>query len=217
MQENDELLKNQLDIQKKLSALIGYEISNQHVATIIASWRYYEVLILLSNSIDLKRIKRDVRKIINLQNKVLDAIRDKQLHTFDHRNTSLPLFSSVEYWIRFEKILHKKKGSYFNHETLTKYAFFELLFLAESLGIKPPEQNYETSKFKKFLQIIVGPFNFKERSLEYYCQEYHKTKSKPHLKAKFDQLLEEIQKYSHDVKIWTKFVEFYQDKLFSLL
>lgn len=143
-------------IHEKLAKLI-INITLDQVILILTTWHFYQVLIKISCDAELKPLRKDVLKITELMKLVSENIFSNNLHLFLQK-TDLSFLRSIADWERLKTELTKQNGYPFNEKALIKKAYFELLFIAESLGLKPPNQNYKKNDLKSFLEIITGPF-----------------------------------------------------------
>mgnify|MGYP000603132368 CR=1 FL=1 len=206
----------QLVMKESVRKLTKYQITNDHFARILASWYYYQDLINLSKEVDLKRIKRKVKKFVDLH-KELSEILVRDTGLFHRAGIPLSLFNSFDNWIRFERLLNRKRGSPFNKERLTKMAYFELLFHGESLGISPPTKNYEENNLETYLSLLLQPLKIDHKTFEHYYQEYVNAKSGPDIKSRIAHLIQNSSSVCSNIKDWESTFSDFQNNLLPLM
>tara|TARA_R110002126_G_scaffold291441_1_gene452455 strand:- start:27947 stop:28681 length:735 start_codon:yes stop_codon:yes gene_type:complete len=208
------------NITTKINNILEYEISQELTMEIISSWHFHQVLINMSNKTETKKIKKKLHKAITLLNELKQDIYNDDLKFFDN-NFSSHFFEVPQEIIKLYELLNKKKGSSFNKEYIIKKAYFELLFIAELLGLKQPNNYYEPSKLKSFLRTItIAADNMsdkEDKSLQYYCQEYNKTKSNETIKYKIQTLIDKNISYKSDVYVFKELLIIYQDKIAPIM
>jgi hypothetical protein len=162
-------------IYLQLCDLVKHEISMEHVNIINNTWYYYQALIKMSKKIGLEKIKKKVNKLITLQDAILQEMFDQDISIFEQSGRPFALFGIRDNIIQFSEGLNRKNGSPYSTTSLVKQCYFELLFIAESLGLVPPSQNYQPSELKSFLKIVTTPLlestEATDKTREYYCQE----------------------------------------------
>ena len=118
---------------------------------------------------------------------------DQDISIFEQSGRPFTLFCIRDNIIQFSEGLNRKKGSSYSTGALTKQCYFELLFIAESLGLVPPNQYYQRSELKSFLEIVTTPLlessEATDKTLRYYCQEYDKAKNHPNVKKLISELI----------------------------
>ncbi len=211
-----------LFIHQKLKELIQFEISLQHVIIIISSWRHYQKLINTGRSAKLKRLKRNIQKLIPLRDEILMDIHNSDLKAFNHKKENiLAIFGKREKIDEFQKYLHRKNGSLYNKYTLTKLFYYELLFIGESFGLTPPLNYYKSSPLKAFLKIITEPLPKKyeptEDMLEFYCQQYDNAKKQTHIQDKITALIEMSSSYRSNLIKWELLLNIYRNEISPLI
>ncbi len=207
-------------IQSKLCDLLGYEISISHIRTIINSWAYYQVLTKMSGHTDLKQIKQKIKKFISLRDEILLYLFNHDISIFEQNSGVFSMFGIRDSLVEFAERLNRKRGSPYSENTLKKQCYFELLFIAESLGLVGPEQYYQASDLKSFLEIITEPllgYQEEKETLWYYCQEYEKAKNNPNVKEKMPSLIEHCAVYRLTLPIWQELLFIYQDQVAPLM
>lgn len=172
-----------LPMRLQLCDLIQHELSMKHVKIITETWYYYQALIKMSSKTDLKGIKKKINKLITLRDDILQEMFDQDISIFEQSGRPFILFGTRDEIIQFSEGLNRKNGSRYSTSSLKKQCYFELLFIAESLGLVPPNKYYQRSELKSFLEIITTPLlensEQTDKTLEYYCQEYDKAKNHP--------------------------------------
>ena len=210
-----------MPIYLQLCELIKPEISMEHVQIITNTWYFYQALIKMSSKTDLKGLKRKLKKFINIRDEILQEMFDQDIGIFEQSGRPFVLFGIRDHIIQFYEGLNRKKGSFYSTSALRKQCYFELLFIAESLGLEPPSQYYQPSELKSFLEIITTPFlenvEEKDKTLEYYCQEYDKAKNHPNVKKLISELIKHCIEYRLNAVSWGKLLTIYQLEIAPLM
>lgn len=205
----------------KLCDLIKHEISMEHVNIINNTWYYYQALINLSKKADLKRLKRKMKRLIIARDEMLQEIFDQDISLIEQSGRVFALFGSRDDLIDFSQGLNRKNGSSYNTNSLIKKCYFELLFIAESLGLVSPTQYYQRSELKSFLEIVITPLiecdESTNKTLEYYCQEYDRAKNHPNVKKLISELIKHCIEYRLNAALWKKLLTIYQIQIAPLM
>ncbi|RUQ96562.1 hypothetical protein [Legionella septentrionalis] len=208
-------------IYLELCDLIGHEISMKHVNIITNTWYYYQALIKMSSKTDLEGIKGKIDKLIEIQDEILQEMFEQDISIFERSGRPFVLFGRRDAIVQFSKNLNRKKGSPYSTSSLEKQRYFELLFIAESLGLVPPSQYYEGSKLKSFLKIVtthfLGDSEPSDKTLEYYCQKYEIAKNHPSVKKLTSELLKHCIEYRLNAALWEKLLTIYQIQITPLM
>lgn len=208
-------------IYLELCDLIEQEISMKHVNIIINTWYYYQALMQMSSKTDLEAIKKNIDKLIDIQDEILQMMFDQDFSIFERSARPFALFGRRDAIIEFSKNLNRKKGSPYSRSSLEKQRYFELLFIAESLGLVPPRQYYESSKLKSFLKIVTTHFLKNsapsDKRLEYYCQKYEIAKNHPNVKKLISELIQHCIEYRLNAALWEKLLTIYQIQITPLM
>ena len=208
-------------IYLQLCGLIKHDISMEHVSIINNTWYYYQALIKMSNKIGLEKIKKKINKLITLRDEILQEMFEQDISIFEQSSRPFALFGIRDNICQFSEGLNRKKGSPYSTSVLTKQCYFELLFIAESLGLVLPNQNYQGSELKSFLKIITTPLleNSEEadKTLEYYCLKYDKAKNHPNVKKLISELIKHCIEYRLNAASWEKLLTIYQIQIAPLM
>jgi hypothetical protein len=216
----DFYIAEQKVMRQSIQDLTDQKITLEHVITIVGSYCFYQSLLESNRDIDLHRIKRKATRLLNLSKELQDEILSSDVCIFTRLGLSLDsLFSHVNRWEIFNQILHHKNGGLFNNAMISKHAYFTLLFIGETLGIKPPTLNYQSNDLKTFLGIMLKPFKIAEKTLEYYYQQYTKAKQQPHVKDAIAYLIETCTVLNTKMSVddWRKMIDIYKDHIECLL
>ncbi len=205
----------------QLCDLIKYDISMEHVNIINNTWYTHQALINMSNKTDLNGLKRKIKRFISLQEEILQDMFDQDISIFEHSGRPFTLFGRRNDIIKFSQGLNRKNGARYSTSVLTKQCYFELLFIAESLGLVAPTQFYERSELKSFLEIVTTPLlvnsKAKDKTLRHYCQEYENAKKQPNVKKLIPELIKHCIEYRLNVTAWQKLLTIYQDQIAPLM
>jgi hypothetical protein len=205
----------------QLRTLIDQNISMEHVNIITNTWHYYQALIKMSSKTDLEGIKDKVNKLIAIRDEILQEMFDQDISIFEKSGRPFVLFGRRDDIVQFSKNLNRKKGSPYSTSSLEKQCYFELLFIAESLGLDSPTQYYERSKLKSFLKVVTNHFlknsEPEDKTLEHYCQEYNKAKNHPNVKKLISALIKHCIEYRLNAPLWEKLLIIYQAQIAPLM
>ncbi|KTD24118.1 hypothetical protein [Legionella maceachernii] len=208
-------------IYLQLCDLIKHEISMEHVNIINNTWYYYQVLIKMSSKIGFKKIKKKINKLISLQDEILQEMLDQDISLFEQSGRPFALFGTRNDIIQFSKNLNRKNGSPYSTNSLIRQCYFELLFIAESLGLVSPNQYYQRSELKSFLEIVTTPLiessEPTDKTLEYYCQEYDRAKNHSNVKKLISELIKHCIEYRLNAALWEKLLTIYQIQIAPLM
>ncbi|HRD69213.1 MAG TPA: hypothetical protein PK657_03630 [Legionella sp.] len=211
------------NIREEINQMLEYELSDEQLKSALHAWHYRDALLerckrhdfaLLRNDIDdlIEGIEENLAKqeyivrSMNFLSPVLGygdigniiSIDTDQLAALKHRREKL----------------FRSRGNKGDENYLTKRAFFELFFIAELLGLKPPTQNYKCNDLITFAEIITKPKNIKRTSISAHYQDYEKVKK---VTPVITSLIAEGKKVRSDNKQWLNFLELFQNHIYCHL
>ncbi|ARG96756.1 hypothetical protein [Legionella micdadei] len=221
-------LEEQLFIKVSLNQISEYKVTSEHLLHIIGSWHLHQYLITISEKTDLSKLKQKINEAIKHMNKAIklmdethQQVIDNELVMFSYLGVN---YSSLHFTWNFDQLnqlvnnFNRKQGSPFNKERIIKHAYFELIFIAEALGITPPTQNYESSQFKTYLKIFLDSLDIQEKTLEYYYQQYAKAKNNDLVALyKIEALIELAMEFHDNVSKWKNLLPIYREQIAPLL
>ncbi|WP_298625666.1 hypothetical protein [uncultured Legionella sp.] len=213
-----------IPVYLQLCDLIKNDISMEHVNIINNTWYTYQVLINMSNKTDLKGLKRKIKRFITLRDEILQDMFNQDISLFEQTGRPFTLFGIRDDIIKFSQGLTRKNGSRYSTNVLIKKCYFELLFIAESLGLVAPTQHYQRSELKSFLEIVTTPLlassespEATDKTLRYYCQEYEKAKNHPNVKKLISELTKHCIEYRLNATLWQKLLTIYENEIAPLM
>ncbi|HAT1802325.1 TPA: hypothetical protein I8Z04_000981 [Legionella pneumophila] len=203
------------EIKKEISNLLGYEISDRHLHSIFAAWNYQFFLTEILSRYDIKILRDNVNKLIKhleqaeiihkelaisldilspiIQNKI-----DCDISVYKKNLTTLK---------KIKNSIKKSNGAQCNQVTFTKAAYFELFFIAETLGLIPPFVEYKSNDLLTFVEIITKPSAPTRRTLSDYYQKYIRAKEKV---PKILNLINMGRKWNLDFEKWAVLLTLFQ-------
>lgn len=210
-------------IKVEIEILLCYEISTRQLDVIIAAWNYQYVLIEAISRYDLPKLKEQIKQLIHHLEQAEKIHKELQIsldiispitkqptpfHLFNINAKELLCLNTIR------SMLDRSNGGPCSDFIFTKMAYFELFFIAESLGLAPPTLNYQSSDLLSFVEIITKPSLPTRHTLSDYYQKYIASKqSNDKLAHKTDVLVMKCQEYAQDSEIWISLLSVFQDHI----
>ena len=210
-------LEQPTEIKNALNKITQYEVTYDHILEIIGSWHTYQYLVKVSKEMDLEKIKQKISKLIKISKEIEQELFDSELIMFWSFGVDYSGFHTPKSMDNLVNYFNKKNGSPFSRNAIIKRAYFELIFIAETLGIIPPKLNYERSDFKTYLQILLAHLKIKEKTFENYYQAYIKAKTKPEVENKISAFIQTCTEFHNDISVWRHFLTIYRREIAPLL
>ena len=216
-------IKHYGQIKVEIEILLHYEISDRHLDSIITAWNYQYALIETLSRYDLSKLKDQIKQVahhleqaekihseLQISLDILSPITKQAapFHLFNINRKELLCLNVIKNY------LSRSNGAQCSDFMFTKMAYFELFFIAESLGLTSPTANYHSSDLLSFVEIITKPSLPTRHTLSDYYQKYIASKQTNNETAqKIDVLIMKCRQYARDSEIWLFLLTVFQDHI----
>ncbi len=213
--------EQEIIIRYEIEQLLEFKISDEQFNSALQAWHYRDILVGRCDQYDFALLRNKIDKFIaqiedNLaEQKYLAKAINFLSPIIGYGNIQDVISVHVDQLVILKQIreeLFRSRGRKGDENSLTKRAYFELFFIAELLGLKPPTQNYKPNDLITFAEIMTRQTNTTRSNISAHYQDYEKIKK---VTPVIGSLIKEGKQDPSDKKRWCFFLELFQDHIYS--